>query len=83
MSSDIFVRGEDEDDELEPRPALPCNDDEDEEEDDGGHGQEILVPTTAEEYLRMVIGTVFASCFRCFLSQFFILEGPINNPNGI
>jgi hypothetical protein len=66
MSSDIFVRGEDEDDELEPRPALPCNDDDDDDEDDGGHGQENLVPTTAEEYLRMVIGTVSPLAFAAF-----------------
>ena len=51
MASEIFVRAEDDDDELEPRPALPCNDD-----DEGDDGDQILVPTTAEEYLRMVSG---------------------------
>jgi hypothetical protein len=49
MSCDIFVRTEDDDDELEPRPALPCDD-----YDEGDDGDQILVPTTAEEYLRMV-----------------------------
>jgi hypothetical protein len=51
MASEIFVRAEDDDDELEPRPALPCNDD-----DEGDDVDQTLVPTTAEEYLRMVGG---------------------------
>ena len=48
--SDVFVlRTEDDEDELEPRPALPCSD-----WDDGNEADECSVPTTAEEYLRMV-----------------------------
>lgn len=46
--SNIFQRTEDDEDELEPRPALPCSD------DDGETVDENSVPATAEEYLRMV-----------------------------
>jgi hypothetical protein len=46
--SKIFSRSDDEEDELEPRQALPCG------EDDGKDDDESSVPATAEEYLRMV-----------------------------
>ncbi len=66
MSCGIFVRADDDEDELEPRPALPCNDDDD--DDEAGNANENFVPTTAEEYLRMVDDNIYLAALILILS---------------